>query len=129
MIKEVTKYYSDIDTDYYFSTAEQAENFERTYKPFYDLNDEVELCIDSIVGKPYPKHYPEPKELAKTYFDKAKVLLDEYFADKNPIKRLKNIEYNKEDIGFVVNIFQDKEYDSIISVLFDNIYWIMIEKI
>ncbi len=132
MIKEVTKYYSDIDTDYLFSTAEEAEEFEKTYKPFYVLNDEVELCLDNIIGKPYPKHYPEPEELAKNIFDNAKELLDKWLDNEynarivgiSTLERLRNIEYNKDDISYVSNLFEGTERWSIISKLFDNIYCI-----
>lgn len=137
MIKEITRYYSDIDFGHQFYTKEEAEEFEKTYKPFYELNDEVELCLNEVRKIPYPKHYPEPEKLAKTYFDKAKELLDKWLDNEyhakivgtSTFERLRSIEYNKDDISYVTNLFEGFEGNekwSIISNLFDSIYWIKI---
>lgn len=72
MIKEIKKYYSDIDSSFEFYEMGNAEKFERTYKPFYELNDEAEAMYDD--GDPMLNPYEVGKEL----FDKAKVLLVEY---------------------------------------------------
>lgn len=138
MIKEVKKYYSDIDSSFEFYEMGNAEKFERTYKPFYELNDEAEAMYDRIRidGDPMLNPYEVGKEL----FDKAKVLLVEYvktemqsehkYISENDAEELCGIEYNKKDLHYVTCTFSgDDDYEwKIISYVFDIIYWFLVMK-
>lgn len=131
MIKEIKKYYSDIDFGHQFYTKEDAEDFEKTYKPFYELCDETDIKWDSM--RVHPEVYESSADyMAKEYFDKAKELLDKWLDNEynarivgvSTLERLRSIEYNKDDISYVSNLFEGTERWSIISNLFDNIYCI-----
>lgn len=131
MIKEVIKYYTDIDCAYTFDKREDAEKFERTFKPFYDLNEEAEQVYDNVVANRDKTDCGRMK-LAEELFNKAMPLLVAYvkesgmFRDKTE-KELCNLTFCKRDVGRVVDIFfhEDLE-DCIIGQLFDTIYTIVI---
>lgn len=130
MIKEVTKYYTDIDCAYTFDKREDAEKFERTFKPFYDLNEEAEQVYDNVVANRDNADFNRMK-LAEELFNKAMPLLIAYVKenrmfDDNTKKELCNLMFCKMDVGRVVDIFfhEDLE-DCIIGKLFDTIYMIL----
>lgn len=131
MIKEVIKYYTDIDCAYTFDKREDAEKFEKTFKPFYDLNEEAEQVYDNVVANRDKTDCGRMK-LAEELFNKAKPLLIAYvkesgmFRDKTE-KELCNLTFCKRDVGRVVDIFfHDDLEDCIIGQLFDTIYTIVI---
>ena len=131
MIKEVVRYYTDIDCAYTFDKREDAEKFERTFKPFYDLNEEAEQVYDNVVANRDKTDCGRMK-LAEELFNKAMPLLVAYvkesgmFRDKTE-KELCSLTFCKRDVGRVVDIFfhEDLE-DCIIGQLFDTIYTIVI---
>lgn len=124
MIREVIKYYTDIDCAYTFDKREDAEKFERTFKPFYDLNEEAEdervRCGDDRMKK------------AQDLFDRAKPLLAAYvnenrMFDDNIKKELCNIAFCRTDIVRVIGIFfHEDAKDCIIGRLFDTIFAIIV---
>lgn len=131
MIKEVVRYYTDIDCAYTFDKREDAEKFERTFKPFYDLNEEAEQVYDNVVANRDKTDCGRMK-LAEELFNKAMPLLVAYvkesgmFRDKTE-KELCNLTFCKRDVGRVVDIFfHDDLEDCIIGQLFDTIYTIVI---
>lgn len=138
MIVEIKKYYSDIDSLFEFYSREKAEKFERTYKPFYELNDEAEAMYDRI--RVEGDTTINPLEVGKELFDRAKALLDEYVKNDRqgdkPIlsemtaRNLINIGYTKEGLSYVSRILYDDDEDEwiIIGYLFDMIYCLFVMK-
>ena len=134
MIVEIKKYYSDVDAYFQFYTREDAEKFERTYKPFYDLNSEAEDMYDRI--RVDGDSMLNPQEIGKELFDRAKALLVEYVDNdvksgkswivEGVAEELRAIEFNKKDLYYMTSTFSgDEDYEpewKIIGYLFDMIY-------
>ena len=124
MIEEIKKYRTDIDRSYTFGTKEDAEKFEATFKPFYDLNREAEeervRCGDDRMKK------------AQDLFDRAKPLLAAYvnenrMFDDNTKKELCGIAFCRTDIARVIGIFfHEDAKDCIMGRLFDTIFAIIV---
>lgn len=140
MIEEIKKYYSDVDAYFQFYTREDAEKFERTYKPFYDLNSEAEDMYDRI--RVDGDSMLNPQEIGKELFDRAKALLVEYVDNdvkssnswivEGVAEELRAIEFNKKDLYYVICTFSsDENYETewkIIGYLFDMIYTFLLMK-
>lgn len=138
MIKKIKKYYSDIDSSFEFYSRENAEKFEITYKPFYELNDEAEAMYDRI--KVDRDKRLNPQEVGKELFERAKTLLVEYVSndqksDKSILtemeaRNLINIGYTKEGLSYVSRTLyvDDEDEWRIIGYLFDMIYCFLVMK-
>ena len=140
MIVEIKKYYSDVDAYFQFYTREDAEKFERTYKPFYDLNSEAEDMYDRI--RVDGDSMLNPQEIGKELFDRAKALLVEYVDNEvksgkswiveGVAEELRTIEFNKKDLYYMTSTFSgDEDYEAewkIIGYLFDMIYTFLLMK-
>lgn len=140
MIEEIKKYYSDVDASFQFYTREDAEKFESTYKPFYDLNSEAEDMYDRI--RVDGDSMLNPQEIGKELFDRAKALLVEYVDNdvksgkswivEGVAEELRAIEFNKKDLYYMTSTFSgDEDYEAewkIIGYLFDMIYTFLVMK-
>ena len=140
MIVEIKKYYSDVDAYFQFYTREDAEKFESTYKPFYDLNSEAEDMYDRI--RVDGDSMLNPQEIGKELFDRAKALLVEYVDNdvkssnswivEGVAEELRAIEFNKKDLYYMTSTFSgDEDYEAewkIIGYLFDMIYSFLVMK-
>lgn len=130
MIEEIKKYRTDIDRSYTFGTKEEAEKFEATFKPFYNLLKIARQEYDYIYTYSEDSSIDNVK-IARDLFNKALPLLTEYVAKVEPdYCTPEDVEchgkFCPDNVMWLSNAFANFCFDDgVIGELFNEIYDIM----